>query len=299
MQVSKARIERESIEISVGSISYFRYGQGFPLILLHSLALNGDMWIPILDDFADQFEVICVDLRGHGQSKYDGNSFSVEDMASDLKVLVDELGLEKFHLLGMSMGGCVAISFAAMYPSYVERLVLCDTTAWYGEQAESAWAGRAATALEKPRLLQIPFQSERWFCDRFRRNHPEIVAHVVRLFLNTKPKVHAHASYALGSFDAREKLGNISALTLVMTGEQDGATPPNMGTYLAEHIPNASFALCQGLRHFAVLESVDVRINAKSHLLATGTVGELIKDTGSCCVTQNHLEILESEENKF
>lgn len=298
METRESLIQREYLETPVGKIAYFRYGQGFPLVLLHSLALNADMWTWVLDDFADKFEVICVDLRGHGQSAYDGKAFTIENMAWDVKLLVDSLGLHRINLLGMSMGGCVAISFATTYPDYVERLALCDTTPWYGEQAVSAWQARATIALEKPRLLQIPFQSDRWFCDSFRRNHPEVVAHVVRLFLDTKPKVHAHACHALGSFDARENLVNISAPTLVMTGEEDGATPPSMGRYLADNIPNASFVLCQGLRHFAVLESRDVRLNARNHFLDSGTIAELVNDTGSCCNSQDHPTIIDPEENK-
>ena len=274
---------RATVDIPQGRISYFRHGEGPPLVLLHSLALSADMWLPVIEDFARHFEVIALDLRGHGMSTYDGNDFSVEDMADDLKQFFDALNLAKVHLLGMSMGGCVAISFASRYPEYVDRLVLCDTTAYYGDDAVQAWKGRALTALSKPRILQIPFQTDRWFCDRFRRTNPEIVAHVVDIFLRTKPQVHAQASYALGSFDNRSKLSDIVSPTLAMTGDEDGATPPPMGELLGREIPNASFRLCRGLRHFAVVESPSVRSAAINHLLGFDATLNEIVDATPCC----------------
>lgn len=283
MAKSKISPNRATVDLPRGQISYFRYGEGPPLVLLHSLALSGDMWIPVIEDFSRDFEVIALDLRGHGESKYDGSEFSVEDMASDLRLFLDALNLSKVHLLGMSMGGCVAISFASSYPEYLDRLVLCDTTAYYGDNAVQAWKGRALTALSKPRIMQIPFQTDRWFCDRFRRTNPEIVSHVVELFLRTKPKVHAQASFALGNFDDRAKLSSIAAPTLAMTGDEDSATPVVMGQLLGAEIPNGTFRLCRGLRHFAVLESPQVRSTAINHLLGREITLEEIIDNTPCC----------------
>lgn len=288
MSTNSPDVVRNFSTIPSGKLSYIRFGKGPPLVFLHSLALSADMWIPVMGEFATDFDVIAVDLRGHGHSKYDGKDFTVEDMANDLKFFLDDLNIQKTHLLGMSMGGCVAINFAATYPDYVDRLVLCDTTAWYGENAPTAWNERALTALRRPRVLQLPFQTERWFCEKFRRAHPDTVAYVSDLFLRTKPKVHAQASYALGKFDNRDKLANITAQALVLTGDEDGAAPPQMGEALSKGIPQSSFILFQGLRHFAVLESDLVRISALIFLVRGEIPKSPLADESPCCEAFGH-----------
>ena len=283
MTTDATEIERGYVEVPSGRISYLRAGQGHPLVLLHSLALAAEMWLPVLGDFLDGFEVIAIDLRGHGKSSYDGADFSIGDLSDDVRLVMDSLNVKRAHFLGLSMGGCVAIHFAATNPSYVERLALCDTTAWYGPDAPTAWRARANTALTKPRLLQIPFQVDRWFGERFRRIEPRVVSHVVAIFLETAPEVHAKACLALGAFDDRALLPSITAPTLAITGEDDDATPPPMGKLLGSEIPNGRFVLAKGLRHFAVIESPNVRAAVKAHFRGEIVDEVAVSDLVACC----------------
>ncbi len=278
------QVTRGFVDVRGGRISYLRAGSGQPLVLLHSLALAAEMWTPLLGDFIDTFEVVAIDLRGHGESSYHGEVFSVEDMANDVRLVLDELDLKRVHILGLSMGGCVAISFAATFPDYVDRLALCDTTAWYGPDAPQAWAVRARTALSRPRLMQIPFQVDRWFGQRFRRVNPRAVSHVVDIFLQTSPEVHAKACFALGAFDNTALLPNITAPTLVVTGEDDDATPPNMGQRLGSEIAGGRFVMAKGLRHFALIESPFVRGAVVQHLRGLEVDEAAVSGQAACCI---------------
>lgn len=249
-----------------GRLAYRRRGSGTPLVLLHSLALSGRMWDLLGDDLGPAHQLIAVDLRGHGESQWDGAPFSIGDMAADVVALLDDLGLAKVYLLGMSMGGTVAVEVAISAAERVDRLVLCDTTAWYGPDAPVAWEQRAATAARKPRELQVPFQTERWFGEGFRRSRPDQVAYLVGLFLRTAPDAHAAAARALGAYDGRAGLPGVTASTLVVTGEEDYATPPGMGRELAAGIPRARAQVWAGLRHFAIIESRALRQAVGRHL---------------------------------
>lgn len=253
-----------------GELTYCRSGKAgaTPLILLHPLAMSGGLWDPIKEQFGAD-DVITVDFRGHGRSIWDGKSYEIDDLAADVLTLADALGLEQVNLLGMSMGGSVASTLAAAAPGRVERLLLCDTTAWYGPDAATRWAQRAAMARETPRKDQLDFQIDRWFSAQFRGSGNALIAHTTDIFLATNSEAHAKACEALGRFDMRGGLKLISANTLAMTGEQDYATPPEMGQALAEGIRGARFDLLYGVRHFSLIESGDARRRVQEHFSRT------------------------------
>lgn len=251
-------LERSNIALPWGRLSFLHSNvPGRPLILIHPLALSAQMWSLALKPFTGR-RIIAVDLRGHGESRWDGTSFSVDDLAIDLDKLLDALHIDKCDIVGMSLGGCVAMTFAAKAQSRVKRLALCDTTAWYGAEARSTWEERAIAADTHARIDLIPFQTDRWFTEKFRKTQQAQVQQIVDIFLRTNGAAHAQACRALGAFDARSLVGSITASTLVVTGEEDYATPESMGRDLAKAIPNAAFNLWPGVRHFAVLESAEL-----------------------------------------
>jgi 3-oxoadipate enol-lactonase len=249
-----------------GRFAYLRAeGAGNPLVLIHPLATGARLWEPFHAEFGPR-DIIAIDLRGCGDSGWDGQPYAIADLAGDLLALLDALGIDTADIAGMSMGGCVAMAFAAAHPARARRLALCDTTAWYGPGASQAWEDRATGAETRPRQELIPFQTQRWFNEAFCRDHPEEVQRIVDLFVHTPAPAHAAACRSLGAFDARPVVGAITAATLVLTGEEDYAAPPEMGEALARAIPGAVFKLWHSVRHFAVLESRDLRAFIARHL---------------------------------
>lgn len=250
---------------TAGRLSLLRTGSGEPLVLLHPLALAGELWRPIAERLAD-FEVLAVDLRGHGENGWDGSPFSIEDMADDLAESLDALGMPGVHLFGMSMGGSVAMTLAGKYPGRVRSLVLADTTAWYGQDAPSTWAERAERAANVPRAKQLPFQLDRWFSEAFRETAREEVDRVCELFRGTDSQVHAAASIAMGNLDARPLLPSITAPTLVLVGEHDYATPPSMAEDLVQAIPDAKLTVLPELRHMSLIERPELADTIRRHI---------------------------------
>jgi 3-oxoadipate enol-lactonase len=235
-------------------IAYRRSGSGHPLVLLHPLALSGAVWGEFAGRLSASFDVIAADARGHGGSDWDGEPFGIDDLADDVAALLDGLGLDSAHVVGMSMGGSTAISFAARHPRRAAAMVLADTTAWYGDDAVTAWEKRARAVLASPRESQVAFQADRWFTEGFRRRNPREVNRVVGIFLRTDSLAHAQACRALGTMDSRGLLPEISAPTLVVTGEEDYATPPAMGKAIADGVPAGSARVLGALRHLSLVE---------------------------------------------
>jgi 3-oxoadipate enol-lactonase len=170
------------------------------------------------------------------------------------------------RVAGMSMGGCTAVALAESRPELVERMLLADTTACYGPDREKNWAERAATVRNKPRQEQIGFQASRWFSEEFREEHADDVQRLVDIFLATDSEAHAAASLAMGGFDGTAGLAGIPADTLVVVGEQDYATPPEMAQVLADGIPRSRLEVLAGARHMSLLERPDFWPTLVAHL---------------------------------
>lgn len=223
------------------------------VVLLHPLALSGQVW----GAFADALPgpVLTPDARGHGKSTWDGEPFTVEDMAADVAAVVEENG--PVDVIGMSMGASTALVLAVSRPDLVRRLILADGTACYGEDRCPVWAERAERATT-PRTDQLRFQRDRWFSEPFRRDHPDEVERIARIFLATDSKAHAAACLALGGLDARDRLGEIKAETLVLVGEEDYATPVAMAEELADGISSAKLRVLDKTRHLSIIERPDI-----------------------------------------
>lgn len=254
------------VQAPLHQIAYRRIGSGHPLVLLHPLALSGQVWGEFAERLSGAFDVIAVDARGHGDSGWDGEPFGLDDLADDVRTLFDGLGLESAHIIGMSMGGSTAVSFAGRYPERVDAMMLADTTAWYGAGAPRTWEERAQGVLDRPRQRQVPFQVDRWFTEGFRQRHPDEVNRVVGLFLRTSSLAHAQACRALGTMDSRGLLERITAPTLVVTGAEDYATPPAMGKAIAGGVRSGEARTLDALRHMSLVEDPSLAHTAAGFL---------------------------------
>jgi 3-oxoadipate enol-lactonase len=243
-----------------GKLNVHRAGEsGQPVVLLHPLALSGAVFDPFARHLAAAgHTVLATDARGHGESGWDGNPFTVEELADDTAAMVDTLGVGPVDVIGLSMGGSTALVFAAKHPGLVRRLVVADASANYGPDRETVWADRAVRATTFPREEQLSFQWDRWFSSAFRATNPSEVERVSRIFLATDSAAHAAAAHALGALDATDLLPDIGADTLVLVGDEDYATPPAMSEEIAKQIPAAHLEILDRTRHLSLVERPDV-----------------------------------------
>lgn len=227
------------------------------LALIHSLALDGSIWNGVVAKMAGQAEILTYDCRGHGQSDRTSGPFTTELFASDLAELLDHVGWPSAVVAGCSMGGCVAQAFAGMNTSRVNALGLIDTTAWYGEDAPRNWRERAAAAHSKGLAGMVEFQISRWFSDRFRTAHPEVVKEMTQVFLANDVDCYAATCVMLGDADLRPVLPSLRMPVAVIVGEEDYATPVAMAHHLHETIRGSTLTVLPGGRHLTPVECPD------------------------------------------
>lgn len=152
---------------------YKRYGSGEPLIILHGLFGCWDNWHPVAKDLSRRFNVVVPDLRNHGRS-FHSERFDYDAMADDIRRLMDDLDVRRASLLGHSMGGKVALRFAALFPERLERLIVADIT-HRASRPVYAEAVRALARLDVKSITRLKEAEERL--------RPAIPDPAVRLFL--------------------------------------------------------------------------------------------------------------------
>ncbi len=240
------------------TVDYEISGSGRLIAFGHSLGMSGKIFEPIRPVLENHGQVLTWDARGHGNSEKPATNWTVEDLAADLRALIEHLGEDRAVVAGLSMGGNTAVAYAVAYPETLDGLILADTTAWYGEGAPEAWEKRAQKAEAQGMEPVISFNMSRWFSDSFPDEHPDRVKMVVETLLASDPSCYAAAGRALGQFDAREGLSRIACPTLILVGAEDPATPPAMAEYLHQNIANSELQVLPGLRHMTPVEAPDL-----------------------------------------
>jgi 3-oxoadipate enol-lactonase len=241
------------------TLRYSITGQdGGPRIaLIHSLAMDQAFWLPVVARLKDTAQLLTYDCRGHGASDKPAGPYSIDLFANDLSDLLDAAGWPRSIVAGASMGGSVALGFAAKYSSRLAGLGLFDTTAWYGPNAPSSWEERAAKANTEGLAGLVGFQKTRWFGDAFREANPGIVDASVATFLANDVGAYAATCRMLGNFDLRTSLEKIAIPTAIAVGEEDYATPPAMATDLYTAIKHSTLTIIKSGRHLTPLEKPD------------------------------------------
>jgi 3-oxoadipate enol-lactonase len=230
-----------------------------PLVLVMGLGGDSTAWPFQVAAFAEQHRVLVFDNRGTGQSDAPDVPYTTRGMAEDLLGLLDALGVERAHLLGLSLGGAIAQEAVLAAPGRVASL-----------QLHATWAGphpyfQALVGAVRMARLQFGRQGfyralSVWlFTPECFASQPELVELVVQRATHHPHPVALHAylrqtEAALGH-DARDRLHRIRCPTLVAVGGQDIVTPPALGEELAGRIPGARFSCLPGVGHGALWEA--------------------------------------------
>lgn len=234
--------------------------EGAPALLLGpSLGASGDMWEPQVEALSAHFRVIRFDTRGHGGSPVPAGPYSIADLAGDVLRLMDDLGVRRAHYAGLSLGGMIGQRLAAHAPERIDRLALLATSP-HMPPAQN-WLDRAALVRSEGTSAVADGVVERWFTTDFAEGYPdEVRAHRERV-AGTAPEGYASVAEAIAEWDFREELPRVDAPTLIVSGADDAATPPEgHGSTMAELIPDARLVVLEQAAHLLSWEQAE-RVN--------------------------------------
>jgi 3-oxoadipate enol-lactonase len=222
------------------------------VVLSGSLGTDLSVWEQAAAPLGERFRTLRYDLRGHGQSGVPPGPYAMSDLGEDLLALMDEAGIERAALCGLSIGGMISMWIAANAPERVSRLVLCCTSAYLGPDAGY---GERAAAVRRHGIEPIADQViERWFTPHFAREQPEAVRDMRARLCATPAEGYAGCCEAIDGMDLRGALTTIRAPTLVVAGEADPATPPAHGEAIAEAVADAELTILPDAAHLAPFE---------------------------------------------
>ncbi len=238
-------------------IAYEAVGSGPTVVFMHGIGGNRTNWREQLDAIGGEFRAVAWDARGYGASDdYDG-ALAFPMFAADLERLLDHLGVAQAHLVGLSMGGRIALDFYESRPARVASLVLCDTFPGYdasitSEQREKFIRSRKQPLIEgkEPRDI-APVVAPTLLS---KGASPASLQRLVDSMTALHKDSYIKAIEAMTRYEPVAQLAAIKVPTLVICGDEDLLTPPTIAREMAAAIPHARLTILERAGHLSNIE---------------------------------------------
>jgi len=240
-------------------INYELTGQeNAPVVMLsHSLASSMLMWNPQLASLEAHFQVLRYDMRGHGNSDAPDGAYTLELLADDAVAVLDALGIDTVHFVGLSIGGMIGQGLALNHGDRLKSLALCDTSAIMPAEAQPILQERIAVARQNGMADQVDGTLERWFTPQYLQENPPEVEMIRQQIAATPLAGYLGCSEALGGLNYLERLPEIKLPTLIMVGEEDPGTPVAASEAIHERIAGSQLVILPSARHLSNIEQAE------------------------------------------
>lgn len=233
-------------------------GEGTAVVFAHGFPFDRTMWNASAELISGSARVILPDLRGFGESetRFDGEKTAeMTDYADDIAELLDSMRISRAVFCGLSMGGYIAMAFAAKYPEKLAGLILCDTKTAADTPEAARKRKNLAETIHNTGTEPLLNGIGDLLAPNTLENKPETVAFVREMIRRQRPAGIAQAALAMANRpDTTGFLGKITVPVLVIAGENDRLSPPESMRKIAESIPNGSFFTIPNAGHLAPLE---------------------------------------------
>jgi 3-oxoadipate enol-lactonase len=245
------------VTVSALSRSRLRYRLTGPalapvLVLSGSLGTTMEMWQPQLADLSARFRVLRFDHCGHGGSAVPAGPYRIDRIGAAVLDLLDELAIDRVHYAGLSLGGMLGMWLAGTAPDRVRRLALLSTSAYLPPAA--GWLDRAAQVRAAGTASVATMVMARWFTEEYRQSRPSVVASYAAMLGDTPAEGYAGCCEAIAAMDLRPLLPGITAVTLLIGGDRDPATPIEHAHAIAVRVPHASVMMIPAAAHLVNVE---------------------------------------------
>ncbi len=235
---------------------YETLGQGEPVLFLHGLGSSSHGWAFQREPFAQHYQVILADARGHGESDKPTGPYSVSMMAGDIAALLDALDVRPVHVVGLSMGGMMGFQLAVDRPDLVRSLVAVNSL----PELVPHSLGERLALWQRKLLMRVlsPQQLARALGKRLfpKPEQQTLLDAFIEDFLRNDPAAYRAAANALIGWSVRDRIGAITCPVLFVSGDRD-YTPPTTKEAYAQEIPDARVVVIPDSGHATPVDQPD------------------------------------------
>ncbi|MBS3748431.1 MAG: alpha/beta hydrolase [Candidatus Thermoplasmatota archaeon] len=253
-------------------LSYHTIGFGVPIVFIAGLGMDHVCWLYQIPDFQQHYQLILPDNRGMGQSTGSDDQYTTALMADDIAGLLNQLSIDNAHIIGSSMGGMIAQELALRHPEMVNKLLLCSTFAKHPEMITYLKKGLNQLGNRKKNDLSefhadsftfgpvYDFFLKQVFDETYFKMHESMITNTLQRFIQQDLFVETFLKqlHAIFHHDTLDRLSQITADTLVLTGNNDRLVPTNCSKILAEKIPKATLSVIDGATHVFHIEQPEL-----------------------------------------
>ena len=240
---------------SSGTFYFFnKKEQSIPIVFIHGVGLTHEIWQPQLD-FFKEYSTLSYDILGHGKTRLEKKEISFDDFSDQLIKLIDELKIEKIHLVGFSIGSLIARNFATKFNNRLQSLILLGSIYKRSEEQQRIVNERFNQAKKELKLSKQALT--RWFTDEYLENNPNTYEKIVSILSanNMENFLKVYKLFVVHKND--EDFEKIKAKTLIMTGEFDVGSTVKMSEELNKIIKDSQMKIINNGKHLCGIECAD------------------------------------------
>ncbi len=234
-----------------------------PIVFIHGVGLNHKIWEPQINVFENTF--LAYDILGHGKTPLDKENLSFDDFSNQLINLIDELNIRKIHLVGFSIGSLIARNFASKYSDRLESLILLCSIFRRTEKQQQIVKDRFELAKKSKSLSKQALK--RWFTDEYLEKNPNTYKKISSILEQNSMENFLKIYELFVNHKDDEQFEKIKTKTLIMTGEGDIGSTPEMSINLSKVINNSNIKIISKGKHLCSIECADdVNMAIKKHI---------------------------------
>ena len=255
-------------------INYIEDGDGYPVVLIHGLAGDHTAWLPQVAALKDDYRVIAFDNPGSGESSTVDDPASTADLADATLGLMDQLGIERAHVIGRSMGGAVAQHMALKAPDRLQSMAMAASFARLDPIGAQIISNLQQLLRWRPSWVEwAPHAVFLFVAPAFFNENPELIARITVLVSDEGRDMtsYDHLATACLEHDTLDRLGEIQTPTLVMGGRFDPICSMTAQNWMMDALPNAELEVFESSSHFFLMEEAEKTLATIKNWLAKNT----------------------------
>lgn len=262
------------VEVEDGRLYYEVSGKGPSLVLIHGAWASNQWWRWQVPELSRYYQVLSLDVRGHGQSSPLKSAYSVDGFTRDLEIFLQKVGIDEIALVGWSMGGIISMQYCLNHQPKVKALILIATRGHRNPNMRRRIMFQSLqTRLNLFMDLASPRKHDRE-TERFPGEDERVKREVRNMLSPSAPKEvfdwvtddliknprenYFEVAKSIQDWEAEKELGKINAPTLIMVGEKDDLTPPHFSRLLQTQIPGSKLVIVKDAGHCLALERPEV-----------------------------------------